>query len=34
MNRFELPSPNHTKVFWNWIKYIMNQLLRQGTKGN
>lgn len=32
--RFELPTANHGKVFWGWVKYLMNSLLRQGTTGN
>lgn len=33
-DRFEVTSINHTKVFWEWIKYILNELLRQKTIGN
>ena len=32
--RFGLPSDIHTKVFWEWIKYITHDFIRLGTEGN
>jgi hypothetical protein len=33
-NRFKLTSTTHTFVFWEWIKYLMRELLRQKTIKN
>lgn len=32
--RFKLPSDLHTTIFWEWIKYIMSDLIRQKTLRN
>lgn len=34
MKRFSLRSEAHTRVFWEWIKYLSKHLIRQNTGTN
>lgn len=34
MSRFKLASPAHTRVFWEWIKYLVESFVRKDTGNN